>query len=160
MIEGLQFISGPSGSGKTTFCLSLLERAAELGVSTGGFISPPVFRTETKIGIDLLNVWSGEQRRLANLIRGNPEGVYTRKWQFDEKVIGWGNRFLAERLPCDVLFMDEIGPVELERGEGLLEAAAILDERAYDNIMLVVRPHLLDYARERWPWGHLNTVLE
>jgi len=160
MIEGLQFVSGPFGSGKTNFCLALLERATKLGVSTGGLISPPVFRTEEKIGIDLLNVWSGEQRRLANRIRGNPEGVYTRKWQFDERVIGWGNHFLAERFPCDLLFLDELGPVELERGEGLLEAVTILDERVYDNIVLVIRPSLLDAALERWPWGRLNTILE
>jgi len=160
MLTGLQFISGPSGSGKTTFCLDLHQRVVSEGMRPGGFISPGVFHAGRKVGIDVLNVWSGEQRRLANRYYDEPEGLFTRKWQFDEAVISWVNTFLAAQPPCDLLFLDEIGPVELEQGKGLLEATTLLDERIYRNVVLVIRPHLLAVARERWPWGRLNTFLE
>ncbi|MBN2555553.1 MAG: hypothetical protein JXA97_06390 [Anaerolineales bacterium] len=156
MIEGLQFITGQSGSGKTTLCQKLVTEMASKGLAVGGMLSPPVFEGSRKTNIDLLDLWTGERRCLARRYHGAENGLVTRKWLFDEAVIDWGNAILQQRLPCDVFFFDEIGPVEVVQGRGFLEALTIFDERFYPDSVLVLRPSLLSYARWRWPWGILR----
>jgi len=152
MDSRLTFLTGNSGAGKTTLCLRLIEEAQRDKYNVGGFISPPVFEAERKVGIDLLNVWTGERRRLANRLGGD-KGMVTQRWQFDEAVIQWGNSVMAQRPTCALFIIDELGPLEFALGRGLLGAMTLLDERVYPDNLVVVRPVLLAYARWRWPWG-------
>lgn len=82
--------------------------------------------------------------------------MVTRRWRFDDSVIAWANDVMARRLPCDLFFMDELGPLEFALGRGLQGALPLLDERVYPDNLLVVRPTLLAYAQWRWPWGTLR----
>lgn len=55
-----------------------------------------------------------------------------------------------------ILFVDEIGPLELDRGAGLIQSLAMLDSAAprheADRMFLVVaRPDIAGRLRERWP---------
>ena len=90
----LTLLTAPSGSGKTTSCAEIASLVKGVGLSVGGILCPAVFEGGKKIGIDLLNVASGERRRLG--LRTYNKGETTIGcWQMDESVLAWGNEILA-----------------------------------------------------------------
>ncbi len=151
-------LSGEFENGKTTLCLKLLETAQTSGYSTKGVICPPVYENEIKTGIDVLNVESREQRHLA-ILRGSAiDGIYTTRWLFDQESIKWGNEILLKAVPCDLLLVDELGPLEFERGEGWQNGLRAVDSRAFHMTVAVIRPRLMDIALQRWPDAQVVTL--
>jgi nucleoside-triphosphatase THEP1 len=139
--------------GKTSLCLHLVEILGETGWDVAGAISPAVFKAESKVAIDLLDPRSGQRRRLATLLTPEVQqtGPATKRWGFDADALAWGDQLLAQAAPCDLLIVDELGPLELERGEGWLSGLAAIDNGDYKAAVIVVRPHLLHLATQRWP---------
>jgi len=144
-------LSGGIESGKTTLCLSLSERLTEVPLVVNGVVSPAVFENGIKTGIDLRVLSSGKTLRLAQLNPGSNIGLSTHRWLFDESVITWGNEELAKSTPCDVLIVDELGPLEFERGEGLVNGFTAIESKEYKTALVVIRPSLLPEAIRRWP---------
>ncbi len=151
----LIFVTGPSGAGKSTWCAGLVRRSRERGLVVRGLLSPAVFADGSKIGIDLVDLATGERRRLATLRRPTSTGLLTDHWQFDADILVWGNQILRDAHPCDLLIIDELGPLELLRNGGLQEAIRILEQRHYHVACAVIRPSLLPDAQQRWPGGHV-----
>jgi nucleoside-triphosphatase len=147
--QNLTFLTAPRGAGKTTFCWGLVTQVHETGALVGGFICPAVFEDGKKIGIDMVDVASGERRRLG--MRSSEVETTIGCWQLDENVIQWGNQILAGLKDEDFIVIDELGPLELEEGYGFQEAMRLLDEKRYRAALVVVRPSLLQLARLRWP---------
>ncbi len=156
----LALISGERGIGKTRWCLELLEQAARHGLKAAGLVSPAVFIGGHKVGIDLLNVASGERRRLA-VRRGAGVGVsttynlVTSDWELNAQTLAWGNDRLKAMPACDLMVFDEAGPLELEHGGGLAAGLERIDARPAFPVFAVVRPSLLALAQRRWPWAHV-----
>jgi nucleoside-triphosphatase THEP1 len=149
----LVLVTGPSGLGKTRWCQALADRAGARGIPVAGLVSPAVFEGEVKTGIDMLDLGSGERRRLA-IRRGEPEiGQETTCWQFDDEILNWGNSILAGLDACPFFILDELGPLELQRGAGLTSGIDLVSARRYRLACVVVRPSLLDAAQELWPWA-------
>lgn len=154
----LILVSGESGAGKTHWCQALHEGATRLGLPVKGLISPPILVGGQKTGIDLVDLSSGEHRQLAN-VRGDEHfNLYTGKWSFDISTLAWGNQILAGCAPCRLLILDELGPLELEAGQGLKAGLPLLDGRHYELACVVVRPSLLENALARWLWGEIFMV--
>lgn len=151
----LILITGPIGSGKTTFCSAAIAWAGLRGWQAAGLVSPPVFQNGIKIGIDVLDVRSGQLRRLANLRLKNGGEITTERWKFNPEVLRWGNQVLAHMLPCDLLVLDELGPLEFERGQGWITGLSVLDTRSYRLGLATIRPGLLGRAQERWPFANV-----
>lgn len=147
---GLWLISGPSGSGKTTWCANVVAEARVLGLTLGGFICPAVIQDGKKIGFDLLNIASGEKRRLGTSSSENDKTTMG-CWQMDEGVLAWGNEIIKGLRNEDIIIIDEIGPLELEKSQGYWAALEFLDEGFYRTALVVVRPALLPVAQKRWP---------
>jgi nucleoside-triphosphatase len=147
----LFLITGPSGAGKTTWCGELAELARARGLRLAGLWSPAVFVNGRKIGIDMVDLRTQERRRLANLRGKEAAAVATIQWAFDPEVIAWGNAALDNLPPHDLLVIDELGPLEFMRGEGLLAGLRVLDAGAYRVAVVVIRPSLLPEAQARWP---------
>jgi hypothetical protein len=74
----------------------------------------------------------------------------TSGWILDETVMAWGNVVLQAATPCDLLIVDELGPLEWEQGRGWLAGLAAVDSGAYGRAVIVVRPELLALALARW----------
>lgn len=156
-IPELVLVTGRSGCGKTTWCLGLVEQARQAGISPLGMLSPAVFVDGCKVAIDLLEIHTGERRRLAHrrpegTAEGGP-GPHTRAWQFNAGVLDWANRSLDDLPAGDVLILDELGPLELLKSQGLVSGLKLVDERRYRMICVAVRPLLLAAVLERWPWA-------
>jgi nucleoside-triphosphatase THEP1 len=151
-------LSGDIDSGKSTLCLHLLERIKTTHLDVKGIISPPGGENGSKSEIKILNVATGEMRNLATLNTTNPQGVYTTRWQFINESLDWGNKILLQSTPCDVLIIDELGPLELERHEGWQGGLTAVDSRNYALAILVVRPRLIRNIKERWQDAEKITV--
>lgn len=153
----LALVTGDSGAGKTTWCHALVEAARQRGLRVAGLLSPPVFEQGVKTGIDLLDLTTGERRRLAARRPAFDPDAAVRKWLFDESVVGWANAVLRRVEVCDVLLLDELGPLELLHGQGFVAALDLLDRGGYHAAVAVIRPTLLAEAAGRWP---VSTVVE
>lgn len=148
----LALLTGGRGAGKTRWCEALARAGRDAGPSVAGLVSPPVLAGGEKTGIDILDVASGERRRLAERARADLPGTEGLGWRFDPEALAFGNTLLARVGDCDLLLVDELGPLEFGRGSGLTVAFALLDARRYRLAVVVVRPALVAAARARWPW--------
>ena len=155
----LVFITGPSGSGKTYWCQKLVELASSQGIRACGLLSPALTVRGVKVGIDLVDISTGNKLRLARKRRSSdqgadPPGIATHDWLFDPAVLAWGNQVLAS-LPerFALLILDELGPLEFLQNQGLTAGLSLVDRKGYQLACVVVRPELLANAQERWPWG-------
>jgi nucleoside-triphosphatase THEP1 len=145
-------------SGKSAWCSRHIEFARAKGQVVGGVLSRPVFAQGQKVGIDLLDLQTGEEKRLANLRTAESKGLMTKRWQFEPHTLTWANHVLRELPPCDVVIIDELGPLEFSRDEGLLEGMRIVDDKRFPEMYVVVRPELLSRALQRWPWAEVLDV--
>lgn len=155
-------VTGAIGCGKTTYCRTQIDAARRAGLDVAGVLSPARFEQGVKAGIDVLDLRSGELRPLAHLrtmeTASDITGVVTQRWRFDAAVLAWANQALAAATPCDLLVVDELGPLELEQGRGWTAALATIDARAFETALVVVRDNLLASALARWPDAHAFQV--
>jgi nucleoside-triphosphatase THEP1 len=142
-------ITGESGAGKTTWCAHMRAFAEREALRVAGLISYGVFEGAQKVAISLCVLPSGEQRTLATR-REYVIGAATLRWQFDERVLAWGDSQLAALTACDVLIVDELGPLELLHGCGWQSAFAALMAARYELACVVVRPALVERFMARF----------
>jgi nucleoside-triphosphatase THEP1 len=151
-------LSGGRGKGKTTTCRKWIDQARESGWSIAGITCPAVFENGEKIGIDAIDLNSGERRHLAWLNRGEGGVVATDHWIFDQEVLKWGSLVLKGISVCDLLVVDEIGPLEFYRKEGWVEAFDAIKTIPYQLAVVVIRPELLEEAVQLWPDAMIVTL--
>lgn len=144
-------LTGEIGSGKSTICLKILERLRETALDVTGIICPPIFTGSKKTGIELLDLHSRQRRQLALLNSLGTDGIQTHRWSFNEDTLRWGNTILGAATPCDVLIIDELGPLEFDRGLGFTNGLPQLDAGEFDFAIVVIRTTLVEKARSRWP---------
>ncbi len=146
----LWLLTGPRGVGKTRFCQNLIQFAKDKDLSVNGLICPPGFTGDTKTAIHLLDLNSGKQRLLARVKTQETNELTTDHWIFDPQVLEWGNQLLADIPACDLLIIDELGPLEFKRGQGWQNAFKALEVQNYRAAVVVIRPELLVEAQTRW----------
>lgn len=162
-VEGTAFpnvilLTGPREIGKTRLLLKLVERFHSGQIDFQGVLSPAVFDSGVKTAIDLLNIKDGERRRLASLRTGESSGTMTDRWVFEPDTLDWGNTILGAVTACDILLVDELGPLELERDLGLQNGVRAISNGEYKMAIVVIRPELLSAAALLWP-GSVSTTL-
>ena len=152
--------SGGRGSGKTTFCQALVDLARSAGWEVAGVLSPPILVNGQKIGIDIVDLSTNQSKRLANTIDRGGDGTKTNRWAFDDEALSWGNQVLGNIPPCDLLVVDELGPLEFERGEGWLNGLLAVSDGDYRLVLVVIRPELVGKALELWPDAEVLEMIE
>lgn len=147
-VPGRQIVilTGAPGTGKTTTCGELLRSARELGLDCAGILCPARVDDRVKVGIDVVDARTLQRRRLAD-VDELPGRLRAGPYRFDEAAVAWGVARLGAACPCDVLIVDEIGPMEMDRGEGWVNALDILRVGDYRVAVAVVRPSLVDVVR-------------
>jgi len=138
-------VSGGRGVGKTTFCRHMADLAYQAGWDVAGILAPPRIENGVKTGIFALDLRHGGQRLLASMNSDEIAGSPMCRWVFSEQSLLWANGALAAAIPCDLLIVDEIGPMELDREAGLLAWRSVIAAGAYRAALAVVRPECVDH---------------
>lgn len=108
-------LTGASGVGKTTAIIRVARALQERGVKVGGIVSRELRTNNTRIGFEFIDLSTNDRNVLASITGNGPKvGKYF--------VNIAGCSFAAERLTnavmnSDVIFCDEIGPMELKSRE-------------------------------------------
>lgn len=124
--------------GKSTVCAELVELAGGRGYRCGGII------TLAQDGErHVVNARTGVRRRLTRSSREGP-AVIQGRFRFNPETLEWAKQVLGRATPCDLLVVDEIGPLEVVRGEGWAGALDVVRQGAYAVAVVVVRPELVD----------------
>ncbi len=144
-------LTGERQAGKTTLCKRVAELARGLGRQPAGLLSPALLGEEDlPLAYDALMLPDGEQRLLA---RADDDlgGPRTGRYSFDADVFSWAIERLRAAISqgCDLLIVDEIGPLELEQGQGLAPLLSELSASGLPPLLLVVRPELVGQLRRR-----------
>ena len=158
----LWLVTGQRGVGKTTFCRALIAHARTQNWDVAGLLSPAVFEGQHKTGILLEDVRSGETRPLAS---STPQAAFDLQlgaWYFDRSSLAWGSNILESSLPCDLLIVDELGPLELKQHMGWWSALDILRRDLgcdqYRLALVVIRPELQETAHNLFAFSKTLVV--
>jgi nucleoside-triphosphatase len=149
-------LSGESGCGKTTLCTRIVAMARARGLAVAGVVTPPRLADGRKIGLDVEDIRSGQRRPLAEAyaeshpsIAGAMAGPRMGSWQFYADGLAWGAMILRHATPCDLLVIDELGPLELLQGQGWTVGLEVLRGSRYHMALVTARPGLLPYFQEQ-----------
>lgn len=141
-------LSGEPDSGKTTICARVVALARARGLEVAGVLTPPRLAGGCKVGLDVEEIRTGQRRPLAEGI-GPTDGPATECWRFHPDGLAWGTEILCLATPCDLLVIDELGPLELVRNQGWTIGFDLLRASRYRLALVVVRTALLSRFRGR-----------
>ena len=141
-------ITGGRRVGKTTLLLAVRQAALAAGLSVGGVLSVARFSGAEKTGIDVMDAASGARRPLATAT-GTPRGpIHTGHYTFDADGLAAGLSWAGAGQGADLFIVDELGPLELVKGEGWAPVLPMIRARRFGVALVVVRPELLDQAQQ------------
>lgn len=138
-------LTGERGIGKTTICRRTIALARAQGRTCGGILT-----LAHEGAREVHDVRSGQVRRLTAPPDGGPVVVQGR-FRFNAETLNWASAALASSVPCDLLVIDEIGPLEIERDGGWIAAFDVLGGGGFALALVVVRPELVPAAQRRLP---------
>jgi nucleoside-triphosphatase THEP1 len=146
----ITILTGKRGSGKTRTCQNWVDQARQAGWKVSGVLSPGVFVNNEKIGIDVVNLATGECCRLADHVNRQTGFDVTDHWDFSADVLIWSNDVLGENQACDLFIVDELGPLEFIKRQGWVKAFDSLKADFFQKAVVVIRHELLEEARALW----------
>lgn len=137
-------ITGEREGGKTRFLNELFESFASGGKTVMGFLSLGRINEQGDKDFDVLDLTT--QKKLPLASRTSREG-YLRlgRFFFNTHALEFGNEIIDQALNqnCDILIMDEIGPVELS-GQAWHSALKKVVANYKGNLIISVRKRLID----------------
>lgn len=157
MERKILILSGERGAGKTNICLRLLRVSKQIGLKSTGVVSPGHYVDGKKTGIDVIDIVSNIRRHLANA-DSLPGEIRTDAYRFDPAVMNWVNNEVIKSCPCDLLIIDELGPLELVRNQGWTNALDVLHYGMYKLAVVVIRPELITVFYQRFSDRILDTI--
>jgi nucleoside-triphosphatase len=146
-------VVGEPRSGKTSWCSNYIERRRKSGSSVGGILSLATDRQGRRIGFNVIDLLTGQEVPFARLSshrcfkEGKRVGDYT--ISKDGILFGRGAIERAVDSSCDLVVVDEVGPLELS-GEGLMPAVEMALASSAD-LLIVVRSSLKGALERRFP---------
>jgi nucleoside-triphosphatase THEP1 len=142
--------------------LRLLEELRGTGLKIGGVVSPPVFNDgDEKIGFQGEDILTGEQWDLGRS-NGSLDGPRLGPWSFSNEGFRLGISAIrgAINSRVDLVVLDEIGPLELIRGEGYAEILPELTSAPVEILILVLRQNLIDLIVSQYFQNNQPEVVE
>ena len=166
-------LTGPPHSGKTTVCERVIESAQRSGLTVAGIITMNSVRAkgvafqhvvDLRTGRrSLLATATAERTRFAARHRDADRTLdiddFVASWEFDKGGVADGNAALvaAASTPCDILLVDQLGPLEFFRGGGFTAVFDAVLRGRHDAALVVVSPFALEPAKQRFA-GHLRVM--
>jgi molybdenum cofactor guanylyltransferase len=145
-------VVGEPGSGKTTWCREYLAYRRKKGARVGGILCTAIEQQGQRIGCNALDLLTGQEVPFARLSsqgwfkEGERVGDYS--ISKDGILVACGAIERAVESRCDLVIIDEVGPLELH-GTGLMPAVELALASAVD-VLIVVRSRLKEALRRRF----------
>ena len=146
-------LTGEHGSGKTSVCTQVVAGVQARGLDAAGIItgrSGP----EPDAPREVMDVRSGSRRLFGARTTKTPAGdahstdftsdPLTPRWKYGLEVFTWASEVLSSATPCDLLLVDEVGPLELLGNRGWVSALDVLRGGDFQAALVVCRPSLVD----------------
>lgn len=146
-------VVGEPGSGKTSWCREYIDEQRKRGVTVGGILCPAIEHQGQRVGSNALDLLTGQAVPFARLSRhgafkaGEKIGDYT--ISRDAILFACGAIERAVESSCDLVVIDEVGPLELS-GKGLMSAVELALASAV-NVLIVVRSSLREALQRHFP---------
>lgn len=153
-------VTGKKNIGKTGLCTKLVSDLRENDLIIRGVISPGIYNGDKKKVISAMDLSNNQKVVLAEFHPGWDKKKPIREWKFNREAIPWGNRVLLRSVPCDVLFIDEIGFLEFEQNDGWSNVFRVIQEKQFTSAVVVVRTSLLEQALAYWPEAEVIEIKE
>ena len=147
-------LTGDPRSGKTTVCKKLIEIATNHGTECGGILCPEVNAGIDRIGCDVENLITKEKEVMSRLKdKADFEGPEVGSYLLNPRGQEFGRRSLEAARSCDLVFIDEIGKVEIEgKGNDFMDTAReLLASDNNTNYVVIVRNRLKDQFLRKFP---------
>lgn len=149
----ITIITGNRAVGKTSFILKKIQEISESGQKAYGIITPPLWDGQgRKIGFSAFNTATGEKWELARTDIKLPGPTYG-PYHFSDKGFTRANNIIIQSLKQkkSIVFIDEIGPLELKHKEGYYPSLTFLAETgSTQNLYIVIRPELINHFTEMY----------
>ena len=147
MDKPVLILTGEIGSGKTTACRKAAKNAAEKGLKAGGILTPPIYADEKKSGFSAEDLSTGERWPLGSKdtgpgLKGPVFGLYRFSIGGFARAFGVLKTAMADQ--CDLIVLDEIGPLEVVHKKGFWRILETLFDQKDAYLLLVVRPSLIE----------------
>ena len=157
----ITIITGEKGKGKSTLIRQLVYSLRNSGINPQGLISPGIYDSGKKIGISVENIATCARKQLAFYDPGWDSEMPERVWRFDTQALKWGNNVLNNiKDTCEVMVVDEIGYLELEKDEGWHSIFQLLEEKDFLQVYFVIRENLLPIALDIWPHAQITKITD
>jgi nucleoside-triphosphatase len=142
-------LTGNRHEGKTTFATGLAEALEKRGIKPGGFVAPGKIENNRRSEFDILDLITGQRKPLCSI--HNRDGDQIGPFRFYSDGQNYGNQLLStENLKgIDVIFIDEIGPLEM-KGQGWATAIDKLMDVPGQTHIWIVRKTLVERAIQKW----------
>ena len=147
-------ITGGHGSGKSELVMELARLLRAAGKKPGGICAAGLWENGLRSGFDLIDL--AADKRVPLCRRGvSGAAVTAGEFGFYSEGLSAGTAALSPEscAAADVVFVDEIGFLELDGG-GWFAALQKLISDAKCPLVLVARDYLLDKVRARWDLDH------
>jgi nucleoside-triphosphatase THEP1 len=136
--------------GKSTLCRQVAQAARESGLDVAGVVGID------RSGAGVVSRWqvdlrSGERILLGRMAPPGAVALGAPRWQLDEAALERCSGILTEACPADLLVIDEVGPLELEQGAGMLAGVRHALAGSYGVALVVVRPWLVARFTQLFP---------
>jgi nucleoside-triphosphatase THEP1 len=141
-------LTGERGVGKSTVCSTLRHLALTRRARCGGFLTRRDFDDSgATVGLTLEAAADGLCHRLA-AAHADLGGPRIGPFSMDKAILDWGTQLARSAFAAqvDLVFLDEIGPLELEQGLGFAPAIPLIAAHPRTAVLLVVRPALVEVA--------------
>lgn len=149
-LKKIFIVTGDRAAGKTSLLAALAEEFRRLQHGVGGILSPVVRKDSMRIGYDVMNIQTGER---VPLCRNEPNGAGIKigEWIFRDDGIRFGHASLdpSSLIACDLVIVDEVGPLELENKVWATSLDRLLGSFPCP-IILAVREYLIERVQDRW----------
>lgn len=145
----LLVLTGPVNSGKSRTLRRWLCTWEEEGWSLGGIVSDAVWNFNMKFGYDLVDLTSGKAWPVLRT-SGFSSEVKIGKYHVDVQCLGEVAHAACKTPDRDLLVLDEVGPLEMERNDGLIDVLTTFLLKQNSSLCVVVRDSLLDTFLERY----------
>ena len=146
-VKNVFIIAGEIGQGKTTCLIRLIEALKAENISVGGIYSPRIMEGDATIGYDLVNI--SDQTKEKYLRISDDESLSKiGKYSILPPGQSLGYRAFAVS-SIDVMFMDEVGLLELEN-KGWAKNLNELLNASKSHLVLSVRDSFLERVIQKW----------